>query len=232
MLRQYRLAILSSPTYAIRSLPFVTNSTKWSYVEVPLLSQLCMNNSFSNSLRPQPRVIRKQVSTSECDSSSWTVNLECSVPADTRRIFNALTVPEYIEAWISVPGYHPECCNVTIRNAHGFNIEHRCINGATTMISGTYCSFLKRKLSFSWQPSCGSSSGESFVDIRLHGDFERSILRLRHFGLDSEEDFNWHSALWSSSIARLCRLFDRSAASTDQRRLRATRMRSELYCEN
>jgi uncharacterized protein YndB with AHSA1/START domain len=192
-----------------------------------------MNNSnpFSSILRRQPRGLSKQDMTGVFEVSSWTVNLECSVAADTRRIFYALTVPEYIEAWICVPGYHPECRNVTSRNAHGFQIEHHCSSGTATKFSGTYCSFLKRKLSFSWQPAHGASAGDSFVDIRLHGDFERSILRLRHFGLDSEDDFNWHSAFWTSSIARLCKLFERQAADADQRRQRASRRRSELYCE-
>ena len=192
-----------------------------------------MKNSipFSNVLGQQPRRIGKHDRADGTDSPSWTVNLECSVAADTRRIFDALTVPEYIETWICVPGHHPECCNVTSRNAHGFQIEHHCSSGTTTKISGTYCSFLKRKLSFSWNPAHGSSAGNSFVDIRLHGDFERSILRLRHFGLDSEDDFNWHSAFWSSSITRLCRLFDRPVAGTDHRGRRLITRRSELYCE-
>jgi len=192
-----------------------------------------MKNSipFSNVLGQQPRRIGKHDRADGTDSPSWTVNLECSVAADTRRIFDALTVPEYIETWICVPGHHPECCNVTSRNAHGFQIEHHCSSGTTTKISGTYCSFLKRKLSFSWNPAPGSSAGDSFVDIRLHGDFERSILRLRHFGLDSEDDFNWHSAFWSSSIARLCRLFERPVAGTDRHGRRANTPRSELYCE-
>jgi uncharacterized protein YndB with AHSA1/START domain len=188
-------------------------------------------NPVSSVLRQQLRGVSKQDRTSGSETPSWTVNLECSVAADTRRIFYALTVPEYIEAWICVPGYHPECRNVTSRNTHGFQIEHHCSTGTATKIRGTYCSFLKRKLSFSWQPAEGSSAGESFVDIRLHGDFERSILRLRHFGLDSEEDFNWHSTFWSSSIARLCKLFDRPTTGAPKHGQRVNRRRSELYCE-
>jgi uncharacterized protein YndB with AHSA1/START domain len=175
----------------------------------------------SNILRPQTREVINQDSVSVSDAPSWTVDLKCSVPADTQRIFSALTVPEYIEAWICVPGYHLECRNLTSSNANGFQIEHYCRSGKATKISGTYRSFLKRKLSFSWRPTRGSVARESFVDIRLQGAFERSILRLRHFGLDSEDDFNWHSAFWSSSIARLCKLFDRPAADLDERRQRA-----------
>jgi uncharacterized protein YndB with AHSA1/START domain len=157
--------------------------------------------------------------------------MEYSLAADTRRIFNALTVPEYIEAWICVPGFHPDCQNVTCSVAHGFQIEHRCDSGAITRITGTYCSFLKRKLSFSWRSAGASGGEESLVDIRLRGDFERSILRLRHRGFKSEEEFNWHAALWSASIARLSRLFDKPAMGANDHRPRGQRRRSELFFE-
>jgi uncharacterized protein YndB with AHSA1/START domain len=162
---------------------------------------------------------------------TWTVNIESSLAADTQRIFHALTVPEYIEAWICVPGYHPECRNISCRFAHGFQIEHRCNSGVSTSITGTYCSFLKRKLSFTWRSAGVPDAHYSFVDIRLHGDFERSILRLRHFGLPSEDEFNWHSALWSASLARLRRLFDRPATGAEYRRPRTRRRQAEIYCE-
>jgi hypothetical protein len=158
---------------------------------------------------------------------SRTIDIECSLAADTRRIFCALTVPEYIETWISVPGHHPECRNVTCRHAHGFQIEHLCNSGASTRIDGTYFSFLKRKLSFSWRPVGAAQTQDSLVDIRLYGDFERSILRLRHFGLVSEEDYNWHSALWSASMMRLRRLFDRPRLGSDRPRSRVSGRRSE-----
>jgi len=174
------------------------------------------------------------LNTADCaaEPPSWTVTLECRVAADTRRVFDALTVPEYIETWICVPGHHPACSNVTSRVADGFQIAHHCSTGPSTKIIGTYCSFLRRKLSFSWRPADGSECLDSFVDIRLYGDFERSILRLRHFGLGSEDEFDWHSALWSASLARLCGLFDRPTLSNESRRQRSGKRRQEVYCES
>lgn len=164
------------------------------------------------------------------ETPSWTINLQCSVAADTRRIFYALTVPEYIEAWICIPGCHPECRNVACRVARGFEIEHCCGSGAMTRVSGTYFSFEKRKLSFSWRPAWVADTQDSLVDIRLYGDFEKSILRLRHFGLKSEKDFNWHLSLWSASVARLGGLFGGSALTSDQRKPRMNWEQSDLLC--
>ena len=158
---------------------------------------------------------------------SWTVNVECSVAADIQRIFYALTVPEYIETWFCVPGCSADCRNVTCHVAQGFQIDHHCNPGATR-ITGTYHSFLTRKLSFSWKLPCMSSSQESRVDIRLYGDFQKSVLKLRHFGLASEEEFKWHLALWSASVDRLCKLFEKPALTRDQPKIRERRRTADL----
>jgi uncharacterized protein YndB with AHSA1/START domain len=177
-----------------------------------------MRNAFaSNETVHQSRTRGSKTSISTVSASSpWTVAVECSLAADTKRIFNALTVPEYIEAWICVPGSHSNCQNVTCRVSHGFQIEHHCNSGSTTRITGTYFSFLKRKLSFSWLPASEPGSADSFVDIRLYGDFERSILRLRHRGFASEDEFHWHAAFWTASIARLSKLFLLPGVGADQ----------------
>jgi len=218
------------PAYLCDSSQSSTQGLDWS-VECYSVYSMNISHQFLRSVGQQPARVGMNTVAYVDEQPSWIVNLECRVGADTRRIFDALTVPEYIETWICVPGHHPECRNVTSRIAHGFQIEHHCSSGPSTMIVGTYCSFLKRKLSFSWRPAHGPEGQDSFVDIRLHGDFERSILRLRHFGLESEQDFNWHSALWSASIARLCRLFDRPLPSKEARRKRTSKRRQEVYCE-
>ena len=150
----------------------------------------------------------------QSDTPSSTFSLECSLAADTRRIFDALTLPEYIETWLSIPGHHAECRTMTFQVGSGFEIQHLCRTGAATRIIGKYLSFHKKKLRFSWRQVGVSGAQESYVDIRLYGDFEKSILRLRHFGLDSEEDFHWHATLWSASIAKLGALFGRATTES------------------
>lgn len=186
---------------------------------------------FSKTLRHRRSSECKQVKAGGQTARRRTINMECSLAADTRRIFTALTVPEYIETWICVPGNHPGCQNVTCRIGHEFQIEHLCNSGPTTRISGTYISLLKRKLSFSWKSAGPAPTDESLVDIRLYGDFEKSILRLRHFGLDSDESFNWHSDLWSASMTRLRKLFDRPSVVPDAQRQRTGGGQSELFSE-
>lgn len=144
-------------------------------------------------------------------SGSRVINLEFSLAADTRRIFEALTVPEYMELWISLPGYHPDCCTRADRRTDGFVCEHLCNGQPKVTISGAYSVFMRRKLVFSWSISGVSTTPASFAHLRLYGDFERSILRLRHFGFASDEEYSWHRALWTESLTRLSGLLGGSA---------------------
>jgi uncharacterized protein YndB with AHSA1/START domain len=187
--------------------------------------------TFSNSSYDRPGRFAVRSNGGDPASTSLTFSLESSLAADTLRVFHALTVPEYLETWLCVPGHHPECRNLMHRAGHEFQIEHSCNSGASIRIAGAYGSLLKRKLRFTWQASGIPGANDSLVDIRLHGDFERSILRLRHFGLRPGHDFNWHAALWSESIARLGKLFDSAVTGTATRERKAGGRQSEVFCE-
>ena len=139
--------------------------------------------------------------------------MEFSLAAETRRIYEALTVPEYMELWMAVPGYHAGCHSRASRISGGFTFYHLCGSRPTVSVTGTYAKCLRRKLIFSWTLSGISGTSTTFADIRLCGDFERSVLRLRHTGFASDDDYSWHVALWSASMGRLSQLLS-GAAST------------------
>lgn len=143
------------------------------------------------------------------DSSAWAVRLECSIAAETRRIFQALTLPEHIETWLSLP-----CCGSNCRNqgsllTNGFSVAHLCFDKhPSAKVVGVYSSCRTRKLTFSWTLEGDLALDRTFVDIRLCGDFERSRLRLQHTGFRSEGHCRWHQALWARSLRRLCEIFE------------------------
>lgn len=147
-------------------------------------------------------------------SDPRTIKMEFSVAADTRRIFEALTVPEYMELWMSLPGYHPGCHSNASRIPSGFVFDHLCGSSSTIRVIGTYAMCLRRKLIFTWAVSGLRGASTTMADIRLHGAFERTVLRLRHFGFESEEDYSWHVALWSASLNRLSRILGGVAATS------------------
>ncbi len=145
----------------------------------------------------------------EHSSSAWKVSFRCSVAAETRRIFQALTTPEHIENWLSFPFCRSSCRNQASRLPNGFSVAHLCADELLfNAIAAVYSTCRTRKVAFSWSVEGKVVPDRTFVDIRLCGDFERSLLRLQHTGFRCEEDCRWHQALWSASLQRLCRFFD------------------------
>lgn len=138
----------------------------------------------------------------------WAVHLEFSIRADARRLFYALTVPEYIEAWMSFPGHHMECSTAAARRNQDYLVEHRCEGHPTICIAGTYSVCQRRNLAFSWRVDGNPGATESYVDIRLRGDFENTTLVLHHSGLASQGQCAWHKALWTASAGRLIALYE------------------------
>jgi uncharacterized protein YndB with AHSA1/START domain len=158
------------------------------------------------------------------EESQWTVSLQRNVRADARRLFHALTVPEYMETWVSFPDDHSSCLNVASRTDHEFSMTHWCSGRATALISGIYLVCQRHRLALAWRAKGTASADQTYVDIRLRGNFESTTVLLRHSGFDSREAFDWHEALWSTSLERLARLYGaaaRAAHTTSRVRGRA-----------
>ena len=128
---------------------------------------------------------RIQEFTSDCSS----LLLEVSIRADIRRLFHALTVPEYLEAWISFPGDHFGCSTIASRNNEDFLIEHSCEGKREFSIAGTYSVCRRHNLSFSWRVDGNLRMPKTEIDIRLHGDFENTRLVLQQSGFASPSDW-------------------------------------------
>ena len=144
-------------------------------------------------------------------TSDWSsLSLEVSIRADIRRLFHALTYPEYLETWISFPGDHSGCSTIASRSDDDFLVEHSCDGSVTLSIAGTYSVCRRRNLMFSWRVDGDFCLSKTQVDIRLRGDFEKTRLILQHSGFASREDCAWHRALWSVSLDRLVALYDSS----------------------
>ena len=132
--------------------------------------------------------------------------MEFSIRADTRRLFHALTVPEYLETWLCLPG-HLGCATTATLINDDYMLEHSCGDRPSLAITGTYLMCRRRNVLFSWRVDGEVFIPETQVEIRLQGNFENTIVTLRHTGFTSTADCVWHNALWSASMARLTRLY-------------------------
>jgi hypothetical protein len=132
----------------------------------------------------------------------WNVESTVSVAADKIRIFQALTVPEYIETWLALPGPNPRMWRASSPAPNEY-----CIDGWIQKITGHYRVLRRSKLIFTWTKEGWPRSQSSLVWLRLLGDFSRTIVCVHHVALPSKEEQVWHQQLWDTSLTRLSTLF-------------------------
>ena len=144
---------------------------------------------------------------------AWKVEFKLSLNADRLRISQALTVPEYMEAWLHLPGKEGET-RVTVSSvANSYLLAYQDgFHSARTYISATYKVVRRSKMLFTWKKHAGINSPTSLVMVKLIGDFARTTLCLSHTGLTSYEEKVWHEGLWGKSLDRLRCLFQPASA--------------------
>ncbi len=132
--------------------------------------------------------------------------LTMSVNADRQRIFQALTLPEYVEAWIAPSGEGRQRRVVSV-SSEGFRVEIPDSLSPDSSIRASYLTRRRSKLIFTWQKGWSPDSPMSMVTIRLNGDFDRTEIVLNHAGLSCRREYEWHRTFWHESIRRLSSLF-------------------------
>jgi len=135
----------------------------------------------------------------------FSISAMTSVNADRNRIYQALTVPEYIEAWLSVPSAIAGRTGV-MAGETSFSIGYWCTQHVQRRIFCSYQVRRRSKLVFTWQHSTPTEATASMVKIRLLGDFGRTTVHVTHVGL-TLSDQQWHQSLWALSLLKLSKLF-------------------------
>jgi hypothetical protein len=142
-------------------------------------------------------------------NEDWAVFLMIGVDADARRISQALTEPEYLEAWItmpdqvSLPGHAESSPVVAAKTAEGYRLDQYSSGRVIASFVGSFLFCHQRKMRLNWRNIACPDLPESLVDFRIRGNFGGSILELRHTAFHSAGDFLWHQQLWSASLPRL-----------------------------
>ncbi len=139
------------------------------------------------------------------EEHSFTVSVMKSMHANRHRIFQALTLPEYIEAWFSAPDALPGYMVVTASQAC-ISISYSRLDGDRCRFLGSYKVFRRSKILLTWKRDSIFESSSSLVTVRLHGNFECTTVHLTHVGL-SESEQVWYRALWERSLKKLACLF-------------------------
>lgn len=160
--------------------------------------------STSNLVARYERVPLLRLNPARVEDSA-VVTVERSVNADRDRIFQVLTVSEYIDAWFSAPGSTAGSTEVTT-GPECFLVSYRLVNGGEERFVGSYKVLRRGKIYFTWGRYGFEEGSSSLVRIRLKGDFGRTTVQLAHLGLRESEHLYYRS-LWGASLERLASLF-------------------------
>jgi uncharacterized protein YndB with AHSA1/START domain len=137
----------------------------------------------------------------------YIISASVRIRTDIRRLFQAVVVPEYLDAWLRVPEHEVSSAVTPLQQSVGFALKWRSARATQSQILATYRTCRRRKLIISWKIEKNSLLKESSVILRLSGDFGCSVLSLFHSGLGTFDDFAWHRQFWHLSLERLVNLF-------------------------
>jgi hypothetical protein len=168
------------------------------YLHSPRLAPPKTNLSLAPIHQPHPAILKSVI-----------------VNADAHRISRALTQPEYLETWISIPGAAPGSFTRATLQDNGYRLDHYSAHysthysnhGSTLTIKGSFHYCHLRKIRLLWHKTTNALCAQSVVDIRVRGNFGSSIVELRHTALASADEHAWHEALWQRSLQKLALLF-------------------------
>ena len=160
--------------------------------------------STSNLVARYERLPLRRLNPGSTDDSP-VVSVLQSVNADRDRIFQVLTLPEYIVAGFSAPAAAEGTTEVAM-GPDCFLVSYRLLNGRVERFVGSYKILRRSKIYFTWSRNSFEEKFSSLVRIRLKGDFGRTTIHLAHVGLRESEHSHYQS-LWEASLQRLAGLF-------------------------
>jgi uncharacterized protein YndB with AHSA1/START domain len=129
------------------------------------------------------------------------------IPADIHRIFNALTIAEYLEAWLCFPGCDPLRGVSVSQTQNGFDISLTLAyrKYPSPKIRALYLTRELHEVAFTWAKRSTPTS-ETTVIIDLNEARSSTSLHLSHVGFIDNSDRCWHETAWQASLEKLRRV--------------------------
>ena len=145
----------------------------------------------------------------ESKLNSLDIYASIEIQAEVQRILYALSTPEYMEAWLQLPGAERVACHPEKRSFNRFRIDMFSSNTKLPSIYGSCLLSKRNRVTFLWEKNCVGLRPWSVVEIHILGGPNRFVLKLKHGGLTNEEDREWHSTMWQLSLNNLRSLMER-----------------------
>ena len=160
------------------------------------------------STRIDPRLDPGMIATTSSQHER-DVALSFQFKADSSRVFYALSIPEYIEAWLQAPDTEGRFVFNQIEE------ETFCIDlyrGETLQatVDGSCWVVGSNQVRYIWRTTSLLDTTETLVDMKLLSGSGGCVLALRHSGFNDPAESARCRRMWQQSLQRLCRLVEKN----------------------
>lgn len=143
------------------------------------------------------------------DRPSMDIIASLRIQADTRRVLNALAMPEYMETWLQLPEIDRIECHSNLGPFGRFRLELYSNCESRGIIDGL-CHLSKHqdKVTYFWDRLYAGTRATSMVEFSLRGGLRRCTLKLKHGAFSNRAETEWHSTMWHLSLHKLSGLLE------------------------
>lgn len=131
------------------------------------------------------------------------VRTSATFSAAHSRLFNALTIPEYIETWLTPPDSDEVSCSGNPKTGETLSMELRCCGQTMRSIFADYQEISAQDINIRWYVRSRAHMQVSQLRISLRTVRADALLRIRHTGFASASEWSWHQELWGLSLAKM-----------------------------
>jgi hypothetical protein len=142
------------------------------------------------------------------------VSLSLKIEADSSRVFYALSIPEYIEAWLQTPDAEELQFVFNLVAAESFRIDLYRAGALQASVHGSCCVMNSNQVRYTWKRMSPFGTTETLVDMQLLGSPRGCILGLKHSGFKDAAESAWCRKMWHRSLESLCRLMEKRQDNT------------------
>ncbi len=136
------------------------------------------------------------------------IHLSAEIAAARPSLFYALTLPEYLEAWLHMPD--TTGLRVTLSNDPAeLRLDRYCTLRHIGTIFVRFNVRSKDSIRLSWRNCTGLNTSWTSVRVILRGKRRHCMLHLTHSGFRTEQERRWHHTMWANSLTDLSRLMSR-----------------------
>jgi uncharacterized protein YndB with AHSA1/START domain len=151
---------------------------------------------------------RRTVTDRARSTSMRIISMTAEIKADRTQLKYALTLPEYLEAWLTPADSNWNHERTVLRAGTGYVIEYSDLEGQTVIVDGVFRAAAPDRIVLTWCRQWPRKTRRSRVSIGLSGSGGSTTLSIAHAGVMADEEYRWLCDLWDLSLIRLKSLFE------------------------